>query len=190
MKFSGSVTRILVVAALVLFFSPGINAENGLTHDFRIGVVNTKEVFDNYERQKEEYEKLRKARDEAQKPIDELSTQITSDKEHYDAEADNMEDDERRALEEKIEAAMTRYKAEFDRAQVDIDRQEKKLLRNVLEDIHFAIQEVGAKHNYHLIFESGQDNASSLAARTGGLLYSSSTLNMTQRVIDYLNEKE
>ena len=190
MKFFGSVVLTLFLAALVLCVSPGVSAENGLTHEFKIGVVNTKEVFDNYERQKKDYEKLRKARDEAQKPIDELSEQITRDKERYDAEADTMEEEERRTLEEKIQAAVTRYKAEFDRAQEDIDRQEKKLLRDVLEDIHLAIQEVGVKYNYHLIFESGQGNASSLAARTGGLLYSSTTLNMTQRVIDHLNEQE
>ena len=190
MKVSGSIVLTLFVLAWVLCVSPDVGADNGSTHDFKIGVVNTKEVFDNYERQMNEYEKLRKVADEAQKPIDELSEQITKDKERYDAETDTMEEDERRALEEKIQAAVTRYKAEFDRAQEDIDRQEKKLLRDVLEDIHFAIQEVGAKFNYHLIFESGQNNASSVAARTGGLLYSSTTLNMTQRVIDHLNEEE
>ena len=85
---------------------------------------------------------------------------------------------------------ITRYKAEFKRAQEDIDRQEKKLLRDLLEDIHLAIQEIGLKNDYHLIFESGANNASNLAGRTGGLLYSSTTLNMTQRVIDHLNEKK
>ncbi len=190
MKFPGSILLALFVALCVICVSPGVSAENGSTDDYKIGVVNTKEVFDNYERQKEEYEKLREARNDAQKPIDELSDQITKDRERYDAEKDTMEEDERRVFEEKIEAAMTRYKAEFDRAQEDIDRQEKKLLRDVLDDIQFAIQEVGVKYNYHLIFESGQGNASSLAARTGGLLYSSTTLNMTQRVIDHLNEQE
>lgn len=190
MKFSSSVVLTLLLAALVLCVSPGISAENGLTHEFKIGVVNTKKVFDNYEKQKLEYEKLRKAKDKAQKPIDELSDQITMDKEHYDAEKDKMDDDERLALEEKIQAALTRYRADFERAQEDINRQENKLLRDVLKDIHLAIQEVGAKYNYHLIFESAPDNASSLAARTGGLLYSSTTVNMTQRVIDHLNEQQ
>ena len=189
-KFFDSVVMAVFVAALVLCVSPGVGADNGLTHDFKIGVVNTKEVFDNYERQKKDYEKLREALEEAQKPIAELSEQITRDKERYDAETDSMEEDEQRELEEKIQAAVTRWKAEFDRAQEDIDRQEKKLLRNVLEDIHLAIQEVGAQYNYHLIFEAGPGDASSLAARTGGLLYSSSTLNMTQLVIDYLNDGE
>ena len=116
MKFSSSVVLTLLLAALVLCVSPGISAENGLTHEFKIGVVNTKKVFDNYEKQKVEYEKLRKAKDKAQKPIDELSDQITMDKEHYDAEKDKMDDDERPALEDKIQAALTRYRAHHEHA--------------------------------------------------------------------------
>lgn len=189
-KLFGSVVCILFFAALVLCVSPGVSADDGLTHDFKIGFVNTKEVFDEYDRQKKDYENLREVQAEAQEPLTELSKQIDRDKERYDAEADSMEEDERLDFEEKIQAAVTRWKAEFDRAQEDIDRQEKKLLRNVLEDIHLAIQEVGAKYNYHLIFEGGPGNASSLTARTGGLLYGSTTLNMTQLVIDYLNDQE
>lgn len=180
----------LFVAAFLLVLSPIAQSENGDGSFYKIGVVNTKEIFDNYNKQTRKYAILREKRDEAQKPIDELSEQITKDKERYDAEADDMPQEERRAFEEKIEAAVTRYKAEFERAQQDIDRQEKKLLREILEDIQLAIREVGAKYDYHLIFESGQENISNLAGRVGGLLYSSSTLNMTQRVIDHLNEQQ
>ena len=187
---SKRIFSILIAATVALAVTPTTTAENGTSVAPKIGVVDTKEVFDNYEKQKVEYEKLHKAKDEAQKPIDELSEQITKDRERYVAEADKMDDDVRRDLEEKIQAAETRYKAEYDRAQEDINRQENKLLRGVLEDIHLAIQEVGAKYNYHLIFESAPDNASSLARRTGGLLYSSTTVNMTQRVIDHLNEQQ
>ena len=89
-KFCDSVVMAVFVAALVLCVSPGVGADNGLTHDFKIGVVNTKEVFDNYERQKKDYEKLREALEEAQKPIAELSEQITRDKERYDAETNSL----------------------------------------------------------------------------------------------------
>lgn len=95
--------------------------------------------------------------------------------------------EERRELEETIETAVSRYRKLFELAQEDIDRQEKKLLREVFDEIDVAIQEVGAKQNYHLIFESGEGNPTSLPGRTGSLLYHSTTLNMTQRVIDHLN---
>ncbi len=175
---------ILIAASIIAV--PAV-AENG-DGDYRIGVVNIKNVFDNYEKQIEEYEKLRKKRDQLQAPIDALSEQITKDKERYDEQKDAMSPEERRALEEKIEAAVTEYRTEFKRAQEDIDQQEKRLMRDLFEDIYLAIQEVGAKYNYHLIFESGGD-APSVAGRPGGLLYHSTTLNMTQRVIEHLNTK-
>jgi len=178
----------LFATVLLLTIPLTAAAENGTA--YKIGVVNSKEIFDNYNKQTEEYAKLRVKRDAAQEPIDLLSEQITKDKEHYDTNADTMPEDEKRVLEEKIESAVTRYKAEFERAQQDIDRLEKKLLREILEDIQIAIQEVGAKYDYHLIFENGQENISNLAGRAGGLLYSSTTLNMTQRVIDHLNEQQ
>jgi Skp family chaperone for outer membrane proteins len=155
---------------------------------YKVGVVDLKQVFDNYKKQIDEYAKLRTERDTMQKPIDELSKSITADKDKYDKEKDKMGDDAKRALEEKIEAAVTRYKAEFERAQQDIDRKEKKLMRDLFEEIYMGIQEVGAQGNYHLIFESG-DSASVMPGRPGGLLYSSTTLNMTQKVIDHLNGK-
>jgi Skp family chaperone for outer membrane proteins len=154
--------------------------------EFRIGVVNLKEIFDNYQKQKDLYADLHKRRDEMQQPIDTLSAEITKDKERYDKEKDTMADAERRSLEEKIEAAVTKYRAEFERAQQDLERQEKKLARDVFEEIFLAIQMVGAQGNYHLIFESGEA-ALPVPGRAGGLLYSSSTLNMTQRVIEHLN---
>lgn len=178
------VTTMLIAAPAIVY------AENGTAPQYKIGVVDSKLVFDNYRKQEVEYAKLRESRDKMQQPIDELSEQITKDKEYYDAEADTMSLEDRRDLEEKIESALTKYKAEFERAQQDIDRQEKKLLRDILEDIQRAIQEVGANFNYHLIFENGQSSRSNPVARPGGLLYSSTTLNMTQRVIDHLNEQD
>lgn len=180
----GRLLAIVIAASIVAV--PAL-AENG-DGDYRIGVVNIKDVFDAYEKQIDEYEKLRKKRDELQQPIDALSEQITKDKERYDEQKDKMSGDERHALEEKIEAAVAEYRTEFKRAQEDIDQQEKRLIRDLFEDIYLAIQEVGAKFNYHLVFESG-DDAPSAAGRPGGLLYHSTTLNMTQRVIEHLNTK-
>lgn len=172
-------------AALVLMCTPALAQDSAA---YKIGVVDLKQVFDNYKKQIDEYAKLRIERDTMQKPIDELSKAITADKDKYDKEKDKMGEDAKRALEEKIEAAVTRYKAEFERAQQDIDRKEKKLMRDLFEEIYMAIQEVGAQGDYHLIFESG-DSSSVMPGRPGGLLYSSTTLNMTQKVIDHLNGK-
>lgn len=175
-----------VVAVLLLAGTAGFAADDPAPSSYKIGVVDMKQVFDSYKKQIDEYAKLRTKRDEMQKPITALGDQINADKEKYEKEKDKMEQGAKRALEEKIESNATKWKAQFDQAQQDIDRQEKKLMRDLFEEIYLAIQEVGAQGNYHLIFESGGNDG---VSRPGGLLYSSTTLNMTQKVVEHLNSK-
>lgn len=150
--------------------------------DYKIGVVNIKEVFDSYEKQKDEYAKLERERDERQKVIDQISTKIeASQKRHTELKAaPSPSADEILALEEEIASDFGRYQAEFKRLQDEIDRREKKLLESLFNEIHEAVGEVGVRSNYHLILEGGQTGRS-------GVLYSSTTLNMTRQIIDSLN---
>ncbi|MCH7908762.1 MAG: OmpH family outer membrane protein [Candidatus Hydrogenedentes bacterium] len=148
---------------------------------YKIGVVNVKRVFDAYEKQKDEYALLQKTRDQKQKKIDELSATIEKNKERYETERDSMTPETISDLEDRIESDYSLYKAEFRRLQEDIDRREKKLLESIFKEIHLSIQEVGTQGNYHLVLEGGESGRS-------GLLFFSTTLNMTQQVIDYLNE--
>jgi len=177
-----------VIATLLFTCTATYAADSAAPAAYKIGVVDMKQVFDSYKKQTDEYAKLRVKRDEMQKPITALGDQITADKEKYEKEKEKLDVDAKRALEEKIEANATKWKAEFDRAQQDIDRQEKKLMRDLFEEIYAAIQEVGAQGDYHLVFESG-DSGSVMPGRPGGLLYSSTTLNMTQKVVEHLNGK-
>ena len=174
--------RVMCVAVCVAVLGVSnlvIAQESG---QYKIGVVNLKTVFDNYDNQKASYDQLKKDRDAAQVPIDELSAQIEADRKIYEDTASDMSDEDRRALEEKIETAYGKYKAEFQRLQEDIDRKEKKILEALFEEIQQAVEDVGAQNNYHLVFEGGKSTRS-------GLLYYSTTLNMTQKVIDHLNSK-
>lgn len=180
----------LAIAILLIHPTQNASAENGGGSQYSIGVVNIKAIFDAYQKQKDEYKKLEEARDEAQEPINKLTEQINADRDRYDAEKDTLSPEDLRDLEETIQSALTKYKAEYDRAQEDINRQENKVMRKIFEDIFIAIQEVGLKYNYHLIFDSGEANRANLPSRTGALLYHSTTLNMTQRVIDHLNSEK
>lgn len=158
-------------------------AENGTPQGaYKIGVVDIKAVFDAYEKQKDEYAALEEERASRQAEIDKLSDKITKAKEQYDKRKDSMSDAEREALEEQIESDYAKYQADFQRLQGEIDRKEKKLLEDLFEDIRAAVQEVGAQGNYHLILEGGE------SGRTN-VLYSSTTLNITGRVIEHVNSK-
>lgn len=169
----------LALASGMAFAAP---ADAQADSTYKIGVVNVKQVFDTYERQKKEYSLLQSERDGKQAEIDKLSAQITAAKERYDRDREKMSDAEREQLEEQIESDYSKYKADFKRLQEDIDRQEKRLLEVVFEDIHVAIQELGARSDFHLILESGQPGRTSV-------LYHSTTMDITQQVTDHLNKK-
>ena len=148
--------------------------------DYKIGVVNIKEVFDAYEKQKDEYAELERERDERQKVIDQISVKIEAAQKRHTAQKATLSPEALAALEEEIQSDFGRYQAEFKRLQDEIDRREKKLLESLFNEIHEAIGEVGVRSNYHLILEGGRTGRS-------GVLYSSTTLNMTRQIIDALN---
>ncbi|HIA46527.1 MAG TPA: OmpH family outer membrane protein [Candidatus Hydrogenedentes bacterium] len=149
---------------------------------YKIGVVNLKIVFDEYDKQKEQYEVLKVEVDKLQKPIDDLSERITKDKETFDDETVNLTDEERDKLQDSIEADLSKYKAAIQQSQEEVDRREKRIFEEIIGDIQIAVEEVGALGNYHLVFDSSKN-------RNNNLLYFSTTLNMTQKVIDHLNNK-
>ena len=151
-------------------------------NEYRIGVVDLKAVFDAYTRQEDEYAALETEKNTRQVVIDKLSDKIEKAKTDYDKRKDTMSDEERDALEEEIRIDFEKYQADFERLQREIDRKEKKLLEDLFQDIRASVQEVGAQGNYHLILEGGESGRS-------GVLYSSTTLNVTGRVIDHLNMK-
>ncbi len=175
-------TLATTIAALITTFVLLPDTARAQSNGYKVGVVDVKQVFDAYKRQTDEYADLQKQRDTKQIEIDKLSESITKQKERYDAESESMSDEARLALQDSIENDYSEYKTEFKRLQESIDRQEKRLLTDLFKQINDAIGEVGTQENYHLILEGGQSGRS-------GVLYFSTTLNMTQQVIDYLNNK-
>lgn len=149
---------------------------------YKVGVVNLDQVFKGYDKQQAEYAALKKERDVRQVDLDALSKKVEDAKARLETHAASMTEEEQLDLREEINADFGTYEAEFKRLQGDIDRMEKRILERLFRDIDQAIAQVGARDNYHLVFESGRKG-------TSGLLYSSPTLNMTRKVTDLLNEQ-
>lgn len=170
--------HFVVLAVVVGVSSTAVAQGDG--SQYKIGVVDLKIVFDNYDKQKAMYETLTKDRDKLQAPITALSDQITKDKARYEAESETMSAEARSTLKDKIESDFSKYKADVQQSQEEIDRKEKRIFEEVIVDIQKGVEEVGSKENYHLVFDGSKN-------RNNNLLYSSTTLNMTQKVIDHLN---
>ena len=179
MNYIRTATLASVVLGLCLVFAPlTVQAQA----DFKIGVVNLRDTFEAYEKQKDDYKKLEDEREELQKGIDEMSDTITKAKDEYNAQKESLSDEERQALQDSIESDYSKYQAEFTRRQKDLERRQARVADNILRDIRAAVKELGAAEGYHLILEAGKNAPT-------GVLYFSTTLNMTQQVVDYLNAK-
>jgi outer membrane protein len=149
---------------------------------YKIGVVNMREVFQQYNRQKAEYEKLKQDQEAKQAEIDKISQDITRDKERYEKEKATMSPDAREQLELAINGKLSTYQAEFKKLQDDIDLKERKLLKDLFQEISTAVQEVGQAEQYHLILEAGGDGGNAV-------LYYATPLNLTSKVVEHLNSK-
>ncbi len=147
---------------------------------YKIGVVDRKQVFDDYNKQKEEWKALEAEKKDLQAEIDKLSDSITADKKRLE-EGTGMTEEQKTELRDKIESDFRMYQTEFKRLQGEIDSKSRKFFLRMMEDIDAAIKEIGANENYHLILEGDPK------VPNPSVLYYSSTIDITSKVVERLN---
>ena len=169
-------TLCITAGLATVWYGGGVQAQDG----FKIGVVNLKVCFDDYQRQKDEFDALTLEMTTLQTDLDVRLEAMNALRTQYDENRDTMSREELAELEEKIESERSSYNADFQKVQTDLARREDRVAESVYEDIRAAIEAVGNQQNYHLVLESGKNT-------NNGLLHYSPTLDITQRVVDYLN---
>lgn len=181
-KTSLKLVGMCVIVCLALAWAASMvraAAQNESAGQYRIAVVNRKEVFDNYDKQKEEWKTLEAEKAKLQVDIDKLSDSIAADKKKYDDDK-SLSEEQRQALEDKIESDYRRYRTEFEQAQREMDSKTRRFFNRMMEEIDRGVQEVGSNENYHLIMEADPKSNTSV-------LYYSNTINITSKVIAHLN---
>ena len=179
MKMNKNVTVMfslaMIGAALV------ISRGNAMAQsEYKIGVVNTQVVIDNYDRHEDELAKLAAQANLSQKVLDELKSSVDEAFELYDAQKDSLSEDDREALEEEILSDRVRADAEYQRFQQDLDRKFDRVRREVFEEIQEAVKAIALEENYHLVLE-GRD------AFPPSVLHYAAPLDISQKVVDRLN---
>ena len=86
---------------------------------YKIGVVDVKEVFDEYDKQIKEYKALEVEKERLQKPITELTKKIEKNQERLKDESLNLSEEERETIEGEIELDYSRYRSSFQQSQED-----------------------------------------------------------------------
>lgn len=177
------IASIITAVACAAFGSNLVHAEDGAAAGgYKIGVVDQSKVFEEYQKQKDQFSQLEKERkakeDELQGKIDALDKQLND----YKKKKETMSEDQIDAFETKYKADMRDVKSQKDKYQSEINDKSMKVIRDLREDIRTQIQAIGSKENYHLILDADSDPRAQ-----SSVIYFSTTINLTQRVIDDLN---
>lgn len=181
MNRSVSVVSLALAAGLaVAFYVYDGEAQDVSAGGYKIGVVDMKVVVDTYGKRTPEYQTLEKETAEKQAQLDKELEAIEAERAKYQENAQSMGEDERIKLEDAINARYVKYQADLKTAQDSIDRKERRIINDVFKNIRLAIAEISVQENYHLVLQMGEEGPTAV-------LYASNAMNITQKVIDYLN---
>ena len=97
---------------------------------------------------------------------------------------DRDQGEERDEFEDRVRSDYRHYQSELDRMQRDIDSMELRVIKKLFAEIDAAIAQVGADGDYHLVLDGTPKDT------PGSVVYYSPTLNMTQKVVDYINSHD
>ncbi|MGE4357332.1 MAG: OmpH family outer membrane protein [Candidatus Omnitrophota bacterium] len=141
--------------------------------DFKIGYIDISRVFDEYNRTKEEDQVLEKKGSEKEAQRESMVREIKKIKEELDLASDKAKAEKQKLLDEKIKKLQ-----DYDRiTREDLRKERDGIIREILKEIDGVLQELGKKEGYTIILNERV------------LLCKDSALDLTERVINILNEQ-
>ena len=100
----------------------------------------------------------------------------------YEQKVATMTSEARMAMEQQIESLYDEYKVELAKRQRVIDRRERQVVEELIGEVRTVIATIGEQENFHLILEANSPNPP-----RGGVLFHSRTIDITSKVLEYLN---
>lgn len=152
---------------------------NAATTEYKIAVVDLDAVARDYDYRKEQMEK---DRTEFRERSDEIDAEFKILLERREALLDptaSMTEEERFEREMELEDDFHAVQQKFGRLEADRARALKRLELKISFDIESTLKAIAFEENYHLVLDSRDGK---------GVVYASTTINMTTRLVDRLNE--
>ncbi|HOK57222.1 MAG TPA: OmpH family outer membrane protein [bacterium] len=154
------------------FMCMGLLAQSG-----KIGYVDIKKVFDNYDEAKKTEEKFKKEIDEAQKNLDKLQDEVKKMQEDYEKKKSMMKPEEQTKKENEIKAKVQELSKKWMETKQKLDDRGKELENQIFEDIKKAIADYAKKNGFSMVVDSRL------------ILYGESAVDLTDEVIKLINKK-
>ena len=146
---------------------------------YKIGVVNLDAAVSHYDRRASESEVLRSRFDQREERLLGRMRALDEEKKAFESEA--APTGERFKIALRIDDYYYALQHEIRRFEADKDRELQRLELKLSRDIQSAIDALANEENYHLIFREKADHSDPI-------VFASTTINVTSRLIDRLNK--
>ncbi len=174
---------VLTLSVVFYIAATGLGFAQDSTPDgqYRIAVVDRKAVYDAYEKQQDQMQQLDQLVRQREQEIDQMLSEVQQKQESFEQRRANLSETEALAERDDIERELRRIQRQHEEWDSEINRQANRLISQLQGEINEVVEQVGIEQNYHLILD-GDPNI-------GGVLYHSSPLNMTSRIIERINSE-
>lgn len=156
-----------------------LRGANAATTEYKIAVVDLDAVARDYDYRKEQMEKYRTEFKERSDEIDAEYRILLERREALRDPTASMTEEERFELELVIEDDFHVVQQKLSGLDADRARAQKRLELKISFDIESTLKTIAFEENYHLVLDSRDGK---------GVVYASTTINMTTKLIDRLNE--
>lgn len=147
----------------------------------RAGIVDVQRAIDGYNKHKAGVADLEKQAEGAEARLEFARTELDRMAEKYRQDRPGLTDEERTAREAELEEKRLSIQTQAKQATAQLERDKRILKRELLDDLVAAVDRLGRELDFDLICEADPES------RTG-VLYHAERIDMTQRVIDRLNQ--
>ncbi|MCF7888185.1 MAG: OmpH family outer membrane protein [Candidatus Omnitrophica bacterium] len=163
-KFLG----ILLVAVVALGFSVSSFAK-----DLKIGYVDTIEVFNEYQRTKEQDKQLETKKEKAKENLEVREKEIQKIQSRLEVLKEDKQEAERAKLQEKMQEYRDVRQKEF----TDIKKERDEMMKDIIEDIDQTIKDYAKKNKYDLVVNGNS------------VLYGIESQDLTDKILTIINKK-
>lgn len=179
-----TVVRFAVVTAVMtgVAFSASAQAQAPAagSGNYKIGVVDRKQVFDEYGKKKTQWDTLSSEKTKIEAELNASFETLKKEKDDFDTKKAGLSDEQRSAQETALSKKLADLRFSAQARQKELDEKGEKIIKELRQEIDAAVKAIGAAGNYHLILEA--DTAFS------SVIYFEESMNITPEVIRYVNE--
>lgn len=163
-KFLG----IILVAVAALSFSVSSFAK-----DLKIGYVDTIEVFNEYQRTKDQDKQLESKKEKAKENLEAREKEIQKIQSRLEVLKEDKQEAERAKLQEKMQEYRDVRQKEF----TDIKKERDEMMKDIIEDIDQTIKDYAKKNKYDLVVNGNS------------VLYGVENQDLTDKILTIINKK-